>query len=81
MSSYFHLDNNEAPSIISLISPTEEQTGFIILNYVVFDREMDSLHYDYEYSTDSGSSYRPATVSGVASATNVQGSLLNRTQR
>ena len=63
----FHVDNNVPPSIT--IEPIEgEKTGDVVFNYTISDEEQDLIGLQFEYSLDSGETWKPATVSGAATS-------------
>jgi hypothetical protein len=58
----FHLDNNTQPRIE--IQPiTEEVSNNVMIDYTIDDFENDNISLNIEYSQDSGSTWKPATIS------------------
>jgi hypothetical protein len=59
-----YVDNNSIPGVL-LTDFTTEQSGDVTVNYTLTDLERDTLSVAAEYSTDGGSTWSPAAVSGV----------------
>jgi hypothetical protein len=59
----FRVDVNDPPRV-EIRALAGEQGDEIPIDYELFDEEGDPLAIKCEYSTDNGSSWRPATVSG-----------------
>jgi len=63
ISNVFHLDNNQPPSLY--ISAVEEESdGRYLIFYSVEDRESDIIQLQAQYSTDGGSSWNSARLTG-----------------
>jgi hypothetical protein len=62
----FTVDNNEAP-IASVVTPTLEQSGNVIISYTLYDSNSDPVDVEVKYSTDGGGTW------SVADATEVPG--------
>ncbi len=58
-----HLDTDRLPSG-QVLAPSEEVGGDVELGVRLSDPEEDPLEVSYEYSTDGGSNWHPATVIG-----------------
>jgi len=57
------IDDNAPPNVL-LADITEDQKWDVTLSYTLSDIEQDTLSIKVEYSTDSGTSWKPATVKG-----------------
>ena len=62
----FHLDNNDIPSIF-ISGPVSEFRGDAIISYNISDNEDDTYGIRVEYSTNNGSSWSLADVTGDTS--------------
>jgi len=63
----FHLDNNNTPSIF-ISGPAGEFRGDAVINYNIFDDENDIYGIKVEYSTNNGSSWSLADITGDTSS-------------
>ncbi|MCH8011880.1 MAG: VCBS repeat-containing protein [Candidatus Marinimicrobia bacterium] len=66
----FHLDNNELP-VVEVTDLVGEQTGDILLAYVLSDTENDTLDITINYSVDGGATWSKATVTGDTLGINI----------
>ncbi len=57
------VDDNAPPNVL-LADITEDQKWDVTLSYTLSDIEQDTLSIKVEYSTDSGTSWKPATIKG-----------------
>jgi hypothetical protein len=58
----FQVDNSDPPTI-TLAPITEEQTGYVTVDYLISDREGDPVKLTPEWSADGGTTWNRATVS------------------
>jgi hypothetical protein len=63
-SSPVDVDTNYAPEVMVTDLFGEQETDTILIDYTVNDVEGDTVTANCEYSTDGGSSWRSATISG-----------------
>jgi len=57
----FHLDNNHIPVIPDVFAPVDEVTNDVVLQYIAYDDEKDTLDYIFQYSVDSGENWQDAS--------------------
>ena len=68
LSNTFQVENNLAPSVaLSVTNPDSIHSGAIDISYTLTDAESDTLELAVSYSTDSGKTFLPATVTGTLS--------------
>jgi len=60
----FHPDDANANPIVKLADLRGEQSGDVVIRYVLSDQEGDTLSIRPQFSEDSGATWRDATVTG-----------------
>jgi len=64
-----HLDNNRPPTVrLSLASPLSPYAETVELQYELADSERNMLRIEMFFSTDSGKTYAPASITGKTSS-------------
>ncbi len=61
----FQVDNSDAPAV-ALTPITEEQSGYVTVEYRISDREGDPVILTPEWSSDGGATWREATITSLS---------------